>query len=48
MFDNENSMQCISENLEAHYDEEDDFKMKPNTIECPGYLSYSEFCGEEK
>ncbi|SET95058.1 hypothetical protein SAMN05421676_11229 [Salinibacillus kushneri] len=47
-FNDDLSKQCVSEDLSAHYDEKDDFQMKPNTKECPGYLSYLEFCGVSK
>ena len=48
MLNNEQSMQCVSENLAEHYDEEDSFNMIPNSIECPGYISYETFCGKVK
>lgn len=48
MYNNEESMQCVSEDLAEHYDESDGFKMSPNSENCPGYLSYREFCGTEK
>lgn len=45
---NENSMVCVSESLSEHCDENEDFEMMPDSTNCPGYLSYFEFCGARK
>lgn len=47
-YNDELSKQCVSEDLAEHHNENDDFEMKPNTKQCPGYLSYPEFCGVDK
>lgn len=44
----DSNLQCISESLGEHYDEDKSFRMNPNSRECEGYLSYREFCGVEK
>lgn len=41
-------LQCISERLDEHFDEDSDFKMTPNSKECQGYLSYKDFVGMDK
>lgn len=48
MFDNEEYKQCVSEDLQAHFDVNDEFAMTPNSRKCAGYLSYLKFCGVEK
>ncbi|WP_193064895.1 hypothetical protein [Oceanobacillus oncorhynchi] len=48
IFNDDSSKQCVSEDLSEHFDENDDFEMIPNTKECPGYLSFREFCGVSK
>lgn len=37
----DDSKLCVSESL-------NEFKMTPNSINCPGYLSYLKFCGCNK
>jgi hypothetical protein len=39
--DKESSKMCVSESLA-------DFKMNPNSEECPGFCSYEEACGHKK
>jgi len=48
MFNNEESMQCVSESLDEHYDENSGFELSPNSKYCNGYLNYREFCGTDK
>ncbi|AKG74387.1 hypothetical protein SAMN05216235_2729 [Salinicoccus halodurans] len=47
-YTDELSKQCVSENLDAHFDEDEDFKMTPNSKTCEGYLNFYEFRGDEK
>lgn len=39
---------CVSESLDEHFDEDNDFEMTPSSKMCEGYLDYFEFCGCEK
>lgn len=48
LFKDESCFTCVSELLDEHYDEDNDFKMTPNSVKCQGYLSYTEFCGVSK
>jgi len=48
LFKGEDSMICVSENMDEHFDDAKEFVLKPNTESCKGYLSYTEFCGTEK
>lgn len=47
-FNQEHSKQCVSEDLDEHVNPASDFKMQPNSKDCPGYLSFREFCGVRK
>lgn len=48
LFKGEDSMICVSENMDEHFDDAKEFVLKQNTESCKGYLSYTEFCGTEK
>ncbi|WP_163538286.1 hypothetical protein [Gracilibacillus sp. YIM 98692] len=48
MFNNERSMQCVSEDLEDHYNENSEFKVLPNDENCPSHSPYISFCGKHK
>jgi hypothetical protein len=48
MFNNEQSKQCVSEDLSEHFNEETDFQLIPNKIDCPSYRPYISFCGKNK
>jgi len=47
-FNKESAKQCVSEDMEEHCDENDDFKLIPNSSKCPSYKPYIEFCGRYK
>ncbi|MET3505436.1 hypothetical protein ABMB67_001525 [Halalkalibacter oceani] len=48
MLNNNESMVCVSERFNDHYDEESEFKLTPNDERCLSYLNYLDFCGREK
>lgn len=48
MFNNKGSMTCVSEDLQEHYDESNDFRVLPNNVKCPSYRPYISYCGTNK
>jgi hypothetical protein len=48
MFNNDDSMVCVSEDLAEHFDESNVFKLLPNNEKCPSYKPYIKFCGMNK
>lgn len=48
LFRDERFLECVSESLDEHYEEDNEFNMTSNSESCQGYLSYTEFCGVSK
>lgn len=48
LFNNEDSMTCVSEDLQEHYDESSDFCILPSDEKCPSYRPYITYCGKNK
>lgn len=48
MFNNESSKVCVCEDLQEHYDENNEFELLPGNEECHSYKPYISFCGSYK
>lgn len=44
----ESAKVCVCEDLQEHYDENDEFELLPSNEECPSYRYYISFCGVNK